>query len=95
MVDVEQRALRAFEQQVLAFLLEREQVARDIAHHGREGRRQGHGLIAHFVGRHGLGAQVLGQHEVVVIEHLGQLLVEQRRVEEVLHPQARRATLSS
>ncbi|MNS53297.1 hypothetical protein D3C72_860480 [compost metagenome] len=86
-IDVQQGALRTFEKNALAFLLHCVQVARHVLDHRRNSRSQCHGLIAHLAGRHRFGAQVLGQHEVVVIQHFGELLVKQRRVKQVLHAQ--------
>jgi len=86
-IDVEQRALRTLEQQALAGLLHGVQIAGDILDHGRDGRRQSHGLVADLGGRHGGRPQVLGEDEVMVVEQFGELFVEQRGIEQVLHAQ--------
>jgi hypothetical protein len=94
-VDVEQRALGAFEQQVAARLVDRVEVGRNIGDHRTDLFGIGHRLVEDRLKIHRLGAQVLGQHEVVIFEVLGQLFGKALRIEEVIDRSARRATLSS
>ncbi|MCY1204318.1 hypothetical protein D9M72_158440 [compost metagenome] len=86
-VDVEQRALRAFEQQVGAGLVGVVQLARHVGHHGLEQHGVAHGLVEHGVVVDGGRAQHLGQHVVVQLEQHAQLGSEALGVLQILHAQ--------
>jgi hypothetical protein len=86
-VDVEQAALRAFEQQVLARAVGLVQAARHIGNQRQQARSEAHRFVERLLEIH-LGLLVIvGQHEVVEVENLGQLLGEAHRLEEILEPQ--------
>ena len=95
MVDVEQRALRAFEHHVGLLLAQRRQRLRDVA----DQRPHALGVRQLLVERlleidRGL-LEVVLQHEVVVVEHLAELRGEFSRWNRSCTRTARRATLSS
>ncbi len=85
MVDVEQRALRAFEDQRLAALAHRMDAFGDIGDHRHELRRERERFIARLLERHFGLLEILRQHEVVIVEQLRELRREAVRVEQVLH----------
>src|SRR5690606_6066398 len=77
-VDVEQRALRAFAQHALALLAQVVADAGDVGFHRLDVVAEGQGFVQRLLVVDRVHAQVLGQHEVVVIERglelFGQLL---------------------
>ena len=87
MVNVEQRALCAFEKQALSSLLGGKQIAADIVDHRCDCRRERHGLVDHLLHGHGRGTQVLGQDEIMQIKDFFDLGAKSNRVEQVLHTQ--------
>src|SRR5207342_535814 len=72
-IDVEQGALRALEQQLLLRTLRLEQQAGHILYHrtNRIGDREQ--LVERALEIHGLGAEVLPQYEIVKVEHFAEL----------------------
>ena len=84
MIDVEQRALRAFEQQALPRLLRFVQQPRHVRHHRLESFGQRQRLVQRPLKIHRVRAEVFVQHEVVVVEHLAQLGREALAVKQVL-----------
>lgn len=87
-VDIEQRALRAFEQQIAAVGVDVVETARHVGDH----RLQTVGVAQHRVERllevDCGGAEVLREHEVVIVEVFAQTLGKRLRIEQVLHAQA-------
>ena len=75
-VDVEQRALRAFEQHALALLAQLVKDAGDVGLHRLDVFAEGQRLVERLLEVDRVDAQVLGQHEVVVVERRAQLLGE-------------------
>ena len=67
-VDVEQRTLRAFEQHALALLAQLVEDAGDVGLHRLDVFAEGQRFVERLLEVDGLDAQVLGQHEVVVVE---------------------------
>ena len=90
MVDVQQRALRAFEQQALAGLIGFIQGARHIHHQRLDAFRQRQRIVQDHLEVDCFGMEVILQHEVVVVQHLAQLGGEAFTEKNVL--QAYRAT---
>jgi hypothetical protein len=101
-VHVQQRALRAFEQQVAAFGVHGVELARDIGNHGLEQLGMTHGFFVHGVELHFavlhvgsqagaevevLGTQHIHQNVVVQAQQLAQLGGEALGVLQVLHAQ--------
>ena len=82
------RALRAFEQHILAGLVGLEQQARHVRHHGLDALRNQQDIIQGFLEIHGFGLEVILQHEVVVIENFAQLGRQALAVEQVLDADA-------
>ncbi len=82
-VDIEQRALRAFEQQVAAGLVRCVQLRRHVADHRTQARHQGHRVVEGLLEVDRFAAQVVHQHEVVVFQVFLQLLGEALFVEHV------------
>ena len=89
MVEVEERGLRALEEDVLAGG-ERVVHERDgVGDHRLDARRQlAEVAVGDVVGRQRQPVVHLGQHKVLLLEHHLELLAEDLRVEQVLHPQA-------
>ena len=85
-VDVEQRPLRALEQQVLARAIGLVERTRDVGHHRRQPRRHRERFVAGAGEIHRRCVQVLRQHEVVVIEQLLELRAQAAGHEEILQP---------
>ena len=86
-VDVEQRALRAFEEQVAARLVDGIQGVRNVDDHRLDHLGVGHRLREDGFVIDGLRLEVLRQHEVVIIDVLLQLLREALRIEQVIDAQ--------
>jgi hypothetical protein len=76
-----------FEQQRAARLVDRVELGRDVGHHRQQLLGVGHGLVEHGLEIDRLGAEVLGEHEVVVLEVGLELGGEALGVEEVVHAQ--------
>ena len=85
-VDVEQRTLRAFEQQRLAARARFLQQRRDVGDHRLQlgGERQR--LVERPRERHRVALEILREHEVVEFEERRELRGEPVRVEEILQP---------
>src|SRR5471032_467278 len=83
MVDVEQGALRAFEQQVGAGLVGFVQRARYVGDHRTQTRHVGQRVIQGFLVIDAWRFQVVLQHEVMVIQVFGQFFSETGFVEQV------------
>ena len=86
-VDVKQRALRAFKQQVGAVGMRVIEFARHVGHHGLEQFGVAHGFVIHGVEVDGRRMEIAGQHEVVQIQQLAQLGGKALGVFQVLHAQ--------
>jgi hypothetical protein len=82
-IDVEQGALRAFEQHLLALLAQLVQDTRDVALHRLDVVAERDRFVEGLLEIDTFHAQVFGQHEVVVIERGAQLLAQFLRVLEV------------
>src|SRR5690606_3492299 len=75
-VDVQQRALRAFEQHAPALLAQVVQDAGDVALHRLDVLAEGQRLVERLLEIDGFGLEVIDQHEVVVVERGAQFLGE-------------------
>ena len=84
MVDIEQRTLRALEQQVFARGRRPVEFGGHVGHHRRQARRESERLVMDLLKIDRLRLEVVLQHEVVEIEHLAQLLGKALRIGEVL-----------
>src|SRR5690606_20000372 len=93
MIDVQQCTLCAFEQEAATSFGSLIQLVRDISHHGLQFGGEAHCLVEHLGGRNGFCTQILGQYEVMEVEHLFQLCFESCRVIEVLYAQGATAHL--
>src|SRR5690554_3785057 len=87
MVDVEQRALRPFEQQPRTRLGSLAEFVRDVGNHALEFGGYGHDRVTYLAGRHRLCVQILSQHEVVIVERLFEFGLEHGAIVKILHPQ--------
>ncbi len=86
-VDVEQGALSALEQRVLAAQVRLVQQVADVGHHRRDAVGQPHRLLEHRFRVERPGAQVAFEHDVVQLDQLAELLLEALGMLEVLHAQ--------
>ena len=86
MVDIEQRALRALEQQRLAARARFLQQRGDVRDHRLQLRGEPQRLVERRRERHGIALEILREHEVVIFEQRRELCREPVRVEEVLQP---------
>jgi hypothetical protein len=77
--------LRAFEQDLAAGLVDGVQVAGDVGDHGLDARHVGQGIVQGLLVVHRLGLQVVGQHEVVVVQVGQQLFGKALFVQQVRH----------
>src|SRR4029450_12501177 len=69
LIDVEQRALRAFEEQRLSALARGLQQRGDVGHHRLELCCERQGVVACLRERYGLAVEIPGEDEVVEFEH--------------------------
>ena len=86
-IDVQQRALRTFEQQISAGLVDGVKICGHIGHHRPDLFGIGHGLVEHSLKLDRFGAQVLGENKIVIVEHLRQLFRKALRIEQIVDPQ--------
>src|SRR5690606_9983747 len=86
-VNIQQCALGTFKQELLPCFLGLVQVVGDVSDHRSQLLSVFHGQITNLLGGDGFGAQVLGQHEVVVIQGFGQFLVEDFGIVQILNTQ--------
>ena len=84
MVDVEECALRALEQQRIAPLACLLQQCGDIRHHRTQRIGEGQRVVARLRERHRRGVKILFEHEIVELEDLAQLRCETIGVEKIL-----------
>ena len=87
MIDIEERALGALEQDALACVTEVLQQLRDVCRNWRDDFRRGQRFIERFCEVHRLGAKVILQQEVMIVEHLTKLGGEFLANEQVGHTQ--------
>ena len=87
MVDVEQRTLCAFKQQVFTALVRFVQFARYVGNHGFQDFGLFHRLRVNRFKRQGFGIEVRGQNVVVQIQHVAQFGGEAFGVFQILHAQ--------
>ena len=83
MVDVEQRTLRAFEQHALALLAQLVKDAGDVGLHRFDVLAEGERVVERLLEVDGFDAEVLGQHEVVIVHRAAQLLGQFVRVAQI------------
>lgn len=74
MIDVQQGALRALEQQVGAGAVGIVERTRHIGDHPGQARSNGHRSIVNLLKIHRLGPMVVFQHEVVIFKYLAEPL---------------------
>ncbi len=85
MVNVQQTALRAFEQQVGTVLVGDMQVVGNVGDHRFQARHIGQCIVQRLLEIDRLGLQVLGQDEVMVVQVFQQLLGKALFVEQIGH----------
>ena len=87
-VDVEQRALRPFEQQVGAGFPQAVQNRNDVGHHGTDLLGDLQRFVQRLLKIDGFDLVVIGEHEVVIVHHFGELRGELLQIEQVTEPNA-------
>jgi hypothetical protein len=87
-VDIEQRALRALEQDVGTRLVCLVKRTRHVGNHLGQARRHGHRAVQNLLKIDRLRAQVVLQREVVIVQHFTQLLGKTLGTQQVLQAQA-------
>ena len=86
MIDVKQRALRAFKQQMVAGALRFVEQPRHVSHHRLDALGKSQRFIQRLLERHRIDTEIILQHEVVEIQHFAQLGGETLAMEQVLQP---------
>ena len=85
MIDVEQRPLSSFEEQIVAGLVQRMQRCRYVGDQRLDLLGVGHRLRQYGFAIDCRGTQIASQHEVVVVEILLELLGKTGGIEEVVN----------
>ena len=86
-IDIQQRALRTFKQQIRACCMRVVQLARDICHHGFEHLGVTHGICKHRIELNSRRFQELRQHEVVQLQQHAKLGGKFVGVSQILYAQ--------
>src|SRR6478609_8936323 len=84
MIDVEERALRTFEQKIEACLLRVIEQPRNIGEHRPYTRSKREGVVTRFLKVDNRRLEIIFEHEIVIIEHVAKLRRKALRVHQVI-----------